>query len=209
MIDNSVYGYLISGILLGAGSAITPGPLTALVISQSLKYGKREGIKVAIAPALTDAPIILLSLLFIIEISKLEFLLGIVTIFGSIFIIFLGYKDLKYKTNGINFNHYEINSLIKGVSTNLVTPYPYIFWITIGAPLVLEAYSMSTIHSIAFIGSFYLMLIGFKVILALFTDKIREVLKNNSFKVIVNIMGMVLILFGVILFINGINRIIE
>ncbi len=40
---------LISGLVFGLSGGLTPGPLLALIITQSLRYGPREGIRIAIA----------------------------------------------------------------------------------------------------------------------------------------------------------------
>ena len=40
---------LTSGLILGLPAGLVPGPLLALVITQSLKHNMKEGIKVALA----------------------------------------------------------------------------------------------------------------------------------------------------------------
>ncbi len=42
------FEFLISGIILGLAAGTSPGPLLALVFSETLKYGKKEGIKIAL-----------------------------------------------------------------------------------------------------------------------------------------------------------------
>ena len=56
-------GLISAGLVYGLSAGFSPGPLMALVISQTLKHGIREGAKVAMAPLITDLPIILVSLL--------------------------------------------------------------------------------------------------------------------------------------------------
>jgi threonine/homoserine/homoserine lactone efflux protein len=50
--------FLSAGITLGLSAGFSPGPLSTLVISHSLRYGTREGVKVAMAPFITDVPIV-------------------------------------------------------------------------------------------------------------------------------------------------------
>jgi hypothetical protein len=50
-------------LILGATSAISPGPLLALVVSSTLHRGFWAGFRVAVAPLLTDAPILGIGLL--------------------------------------------------------------------------------------------------------------------------------------------------
>ena len=60
----SIYYFMTSGIVLGLSGGLSPGPLTALVISQTLRFGARGGMLVALAPILTDAPLVIAAGLF-------------------------------------------------------------------------------------------------------------------------------------------------
>jgi len=53
---------LLTGAALGLSAGLSPGPLLALVIVQTLTYSVREGVKVAAAPLVTDLPIVLAAL---------------------------------------------------------------------------------------------------------------------------------------------------
>jgi len=63
-------------VTLGLSAGFSPGPLLALVVSQTLQYGTMEGIKVAIAPLLTDCPIILVSLFVLARVANSPAVLG-------------------------------------------------------------------------------------------------------------------------------------
>jgi threonine/homoserine/homoserine lactone efflux protein len=54
--------FLSAGTLLGLAAGFAPGPLLVLVISETLRHNIKAGIKVSIAPLITDVPIILISL---------------------------------------------------------------------------------------------------------------------------------------------------
>ena len=53
--------FLLSGILLGLSGGLTPGPLLTLVVSETLCHDIEAGIKVALAPLITDTPIVLVT----------------------------------------------------------------------------------------------------------------------------------------------------
>ena len=63
---------LASGCVFGLAGGFTPGPTTTLVVAQTLRFGVYDGMKVAIAPLLTDAPIILISVLLIGQLAQFE-----------------------------------------------------------------------------------------------------------------------------------------
>ncbi len=63
--------FLISGVVFGLAAGIAPGPLLALVFSETLKYEKKEGVKVAISPLITDLPIVIFVLFMLSTLSSL------------------------------------------------------------------------------------------------------------------------------------------
>jgi threonine/homoserine/homoserine lactone efflux protein len=65
-------GFLFSGIIFGLAAGISPGPLLALVFSETIKYGKKEGFKIAFAPLITDLPIVLFVLLILSRLTKYD-----------------------------------------------------------------------------------------------------------------------------------------
>jgi len=56
-----VIGFLSAGTALGLYAGFSPGPLIALVISQAIKHGPKGGVKVAIAPLLSNSLVPILS----------------------------------------------------------------------------------------------------------------------------------------------------
>ena len=49
---------LAMGTFLGLAAGFAPGPLLTLVISETLQHDIKSGVKVALAPIITDLPII-------------------------------------------------------------------------------------------------------------------------------------------------------
>jgi len=203
--NDDLLTYIISAIILGGSAAISPGPLNALVISESLKKGSRAGIKIALAPILTDAPIIIGSYWLINNFTSVEILLNVLSVLGGLFLIYLGIKDVTVKSGTMNEPVSEISSIKKGILTNLLSPNPYIFWLTIGAPLLISALNLSIFAALLFLLIFYLLLVGFKVLLALFTEKIKSFFASSSFHYLIKSLGFVLIGFGIYLIYSGVS----
>lgn len=199
---------LIAGITLGFYSGFSPGPLLVLVISQTLKHGYREGVKVAFAPVITDLPIILVTLLFLSIISGYTSILGIIAISGGLYLSYLAYKSFKTRELIEKFDLEEPKSLKKGITVNLLNPSPYLFWITVGGPLLIRAYNTDVLSPLIFIISFYALLIGSKIVLAYVTGKSREFLMGRTYLYIIRILGVVLIIFALYFLIQGVYLIV-
>ncbi len=97
------------------------------------------------------------------------------------------------------------NALVKGVLVNVLSPHPYLFWISVGAPLVHRAMAVSVLAAGAFIAGFYLFLVGSKIALALVVARSRTVIKGRAYGVIMRGLGGVLCLLAVMLVKDGLR----
>jgi threonine/homoserine/homoserine lactone efflux protein len=195
--------YLITGLSLGLSSGLSPGPLFALVIYQTLNYGKREGVKVAITPLITDIPIILFSYFIIDIFASNRIMYGILALSGGLFIAWLAYESFKIKEIK-TVTLANTRSIRKGVITNLLNPAPYMFWITVGIPTVLKGYTASIVHALLFVVSFYLCLVGSKITLAVLVGRSGKV-NPRVLRYINIVLGFVLAALAVKFIYDGIG----
>ena len=195
--------FLTMGAVFGLTAGISPGPLLTLVISETLRHNRREGIKIAIAPLITDIPIVLLSFYILSRMASFEIVLGVISIVGGIFIAYLGFDSLRSRGIKIDLQKLRPKSIRKGIIVNMLSPHPYLFWLMVGAPVTLRAYQASPMVAIVFIASFYLMLVGSKISIALLADRSRAFLKNKAFLWTIRILGGVLLIFALLLVREG------
>jgi threonine/homoserine/homoserine lactone efflux protein len=199
---------LIAGILLGIYSGLSPGPMLFLVVSQTIKHDFKEGLKVAFTPLISDIPIIIISLTIITFLEGYKNILGIIFIFGGLYLLYLGYESFKIKPLNVDVELDKPKSLRKGVTLNLLNPSPYIFWITIGSPIIIPAYILNPIDSLQFIISFYVFLVSSKICIAYITGKSREFIKGKTYIHIMYILGIFISIFAIIYLYHGFQFII-
>jgi threonine/homoserine/homoserine lactone efflux protein len=190
------FTFLFSGIVLGLSAGLSPGPLLTLVISETLKHDIREGIKVSIAPLLTDLPIVSITILVLSRLANMLPLLGVVSLLGSAFLIYLGYESISFKGIDLDAEQSKSQSIRKGVIANFLNPSPYMFWFTIGAPLTLKALHIGLFSASLFILGFYLFLVGSKVLVAVVVGKSRFFLRSKNYIYTVRLLGMILLVFA-------------
>ncbi len=155
--------FLVLGATLGLSAGISPGPLLTLVISETLKHGRKEGFKIALSPLITDLPIILISLFILSGVGKSSTVLSLIAFAGGIFLAFLGWECIRTKSLVTTIDGVKPRSIRKGIIANLLNPHPYLFWITVGAPTILKARQDGIITVILFFVAFYLFLTGSKI----------------------------------------------
>jgi len=195
--------FIISGIVFGLGGGLTPGPLMTLVITETLKHGTKEGLKVAMAPLITDLPVVLLSIFLLSKLSDINVVIGIISLVGAVFLVYLGYESYTYKGVEIDTSHFKPQSLKKGIIANIFNPAPILFWISVGAPTVLKGYEVSLMASVYFIFFMYFCLVGSKLLTAILVGKSRQFLKSRNYILIIKILGVVLFVFAFVFFKDG------
>ena len=190
---------------MGLAAGLSPGPLLALVISESLQHGIKAGIKIAIAPIITDAPIVILMLLVAGQLSGFERVVGLLSLIGSAYVLYIAHATARSKAPTTQLPAPATSSVYKGILTNALSPHPYLFWLTIGAPMIIKSVSVSAAAPIVFIVGFYLPLVGSKVILAWMIGKYRTILSGSFYKNIMLLLSLMLAIFAVLLFIDGLK----
>jgi threonine/homoserine/homoserine lactone efflux protein len=197
--------FLITGTILGLSAGFAPGPLLALVISETMEHGVRAGIKVALAPILTDLPIIIVTIFILAKLSDFQPVLGIISIIGALFILYLGINNLRTKGIELDLDKSAPRSFQKGIIVNALSPHPYLFWFSVGGPITIKAMDHNLLAAISFIGSFYVLLLGTKIVLAILVGKSRTFLMGNRYIFTMRLLGFILILLAGILFRDGLH----
>jgi threonine/homoserine/homoserine lactone efflux protein len=188
--------FMLSGILLGFASGISPGPLLAMTISESLNHGSHAGIKVAVSPFITDILIVSIILLFLLKFENYDPFIALISLVGSLYLISLGISSLKTKNINLELETEKPDSLKKGIIANFLSPHPYLFWIAIGGPILFKAQEASIFSAIFFIAGFYALLVGSKIVIAMMVGKSRGFLKSKYYVYTIRSLGIVYMVFA-------------
>jgi threonine/homoserine/homoserine lactone efflux protein len=197
--------FVLTGIVFGLGAGLTPGPLMTLVLTETLKHGTKEGIKVSMAPLITDLPIIVISIFLLSKIAELAIVVGIISLIGAAYVIYLAYESFTFKGVEIDPDQLQPRSIQKGILANVLNPNPYVFWVSVGAPLIIKATEVSHIAPFLFIFSMYLCLVGSKVVTAIIVGKSRQFFKSQNYIIVMRGLGIILLFFAVIFFKEGLE----
>ena len=186
---------LFFGIFFGLANGISPGPTLTMVISQTLQYNFKEGIKIACSPLIYGVIIIPLSLLLFSKLSPINLYMEIISLIGAIYLSYLGYQLIRSPQTDI-YKKNEAASLKKGILANFVSPYAYLFWFTVGTPLLIQFFTVSAVHAILFIIFYYLLLIGSKIFIAYLAEKSKKFFNQVYFTYILKFLGCMYIFFA-------------
>ena len=129
--EDIVLGFMIRGLVLGLPAAAQPGPFQAYLLTQTMKNGWRRTLPAALAPLLSDGPIIILVVLVLTQLPS--WLLRGVQIVGGGFILYLAWRAWQAFRHGSfaapqDAGSVVQQSLVEAAIMNALNPNPYIFW---------------------------------------------------------------------------------
>ncbi len=190
--------YLFFGISYAFAAGVQPGPLQTYFISQTLKNGWKKTVPAALAPVISDIPIVIL-VLFILR-SFPDSFAYYLRLVGGFFLIYLAYKAFTSWRNYIANQELTKNSgkqtLYGAIAVNLLNPNPYLGWSLILGPLFLEGWKVAPVNGIALVSGFYLTLVltmSGTIILFALTRKLGP----KIIKILLGLSALVLLLFGI------------
>jgi threonine/homoserine/homoserine lactone efflux protein len=95
-------------------------------------------------------------------------------------------------------------SLRRGAITNLLNPHPWVFWITVGVPILGDG---TATEAMVFLIAFYLMLVGSKLVVAALLSAGRErLLRGAGYRLALRASGVLLLAAAVALAIEGAHQ---
>lgn len=203
--DPSWLHFLGVGVLLGVSAGLAPGPLLALVIAETLRHGVGAGVRIALAPLVTDLPIILLTWFLLSRLASFHAILGVISLAGGLFVFSMGVASLRIRGIEIQTTGTPPRSLAKGVLANLLSPHPYLFWFSVGAPILTEAAAASPWSAWLFVGALYLMLVGAKIALAIVAGRSRPWLTGSAYRTVMRLLGLMLMALAGLLVRDGLR----
>lgn len=198
--------FLLQGLVLGLPAAAQPGPFQAYLLAQTMKNGWRRTLPAALAPLLSDGPIILLVLLVLTQLPA-GFLRAL-QIAGGLFILYLAwgaYKTFRTADFSVPPNPTASQqSVLEAALMNALNPNPYIFWSLAAGPILLEAWRISPLHGLAFLLGFYGTLIGGFALFIILFGTARQLGPRVS-RALSGVSVVALLLFGLWQLVTGLR----
>jgi threonine/homoserine/homoserine lactone efflux protein len=203
---NDTAGIYSTGIVLGLSAGLSPGPLMTLVVAEALRRGIPAGIRIAMAPLITDAPIIVLCLTLLATLAQAMVFIGGVALLGGFFIAWMGIDHLTFKGTTETVAAPPAPSLRKGIVANFLNPHPYLFWMTVGGPLIIKTHTMGRPTTALFLFFFYGCLVGAKILVAAVVGRYRSALTSPVYVWTIRTLGVLLLVFAVLFIQEGLSR---
>ena len=135
------------GYAMGFSVASMPGPILALIAAETLRRGAWPGAQTAMAPMCVDACVMLPLVMVMVLQSSIPSGTGAMAmgLAGGVFLLWLGLQSFRAGSvavaPGSHRGSRRLPPFLKGVLTQLMNPYAYIFWGTVGLAFVREGFA--------------------------------------------------------------------
>ena len=189
--------YIVQGMGYGFAAAVQPGPFQTYIISQTLTRGWKRTLPAALAPLISDGPIIALCLLVLSQIPI--WLQRSLYIAGGSFILYLAYGAYRswkdFDPNIPTADPGTQQSVLKAALMNALSPSPYIYWSLVTGPILLRGWREMPIYGVGFLGGFYVTIVSsLLAIILVFGTAARLGPKVN--RILLGISAIALFCFG-------------
>lgn len=190
----------LAAFVLGLTGGLKPGPLSVYVIHVTLTRGRRAGLLASFAPFVSDGPIILLSIALVSQGRQFDYFISALSFAGAAYLVYLAVKIL-LSSNRLNYSTRDTPAtFMTAVKLNLMNPYPYLFWGTVGgAYLVRGTATEAVVFITVMLGT--LAITKFSVAIAI--KLLGNRFDTRAYTLLLKLLAIMLIGFAIKLTIDG------
>jgi threonine/homoserine/homoserine lactone efflux protein len=207
MTSGLVVVYLLQGLGYGFTAAVQPGPFQTYVISQALRRGWLRTLPAALAPLISDGPIILVAMVALTYLPP-----GWdrwLSVLGGLFVLYLAWgafrtwRDADFDAPA-PAEAPAVSGVWKAALMNALSPGPYLFWGMVTGPILLRGWRLAPANGLGFLVGFYAAMVGSLVALILLFSLARR-LGPKVNRLLVGLSAVALFGFGLFQMVQGIR----
>jgi threonine/homoserine/homoserine lactone efflux protein len=194
--------------MIGVSVASIPGPAAVLIATQTLRHGGRAGIVTMTAPLALDVFVMIPLGLFLQTALFTGGAAVVLGLGGAAFLFWLGAQSIRAGIKQVNTieasapagGERELSPFWKGIVTQAASPYPYIYWSTVGGSFVLQGFADGGLAGAAlFPVGFWTGTTGFTLLLICLVAHGKRLLPPRVESYFHHLSGVLLIASGVYL----------
>jgi threonine/homoserine/homoserine lactone efflux protein len=205
---NVIY-FTLNGAVLGLTAGLSPGPLMTLLLAETLRGGWPAGVRVSVAPLVTDTVMVTVALLLAAPIPPWG--LSVISVAGGAVIMWMGWGVMKGPAPAVATAAAgpeagagagagaaaSGNPLGKAIATNLLNPNAFLFWLIAGGPILRDAFGKAGwTGPLSFMLPFFGVMISINLILAFSISRGRHLLGGAGYRWTLRAAGLMLAILG-------------
>ena len=205
-----ILNFAATVILLSTSGALAPGPLFFVTITHGTKTGAKSGLLFSIAHSLIEFTLVILLAIGLLSIANQPAVKLIVGGAGGIALIVFGSMQIRSSLHEAS----EANEtkkttkhlLLLGLALTGLNPYFIIWWLTIGANLILLSLEFAGLWGVLFMYICHVWVdYAWLTLVAGFAKKGAKILRKKWYRALIAIFGAILIYFGLSFLIDALG----
>ncbi len=201
----------IFSFIISFGAVISPGPVSAAIITEAPRSGWCVGPLVAIGHTFLEFIMVILIGFGLASIMGNPMVAVVISVAGGIVLLGLGSRyiyaaakgTMNLPTTEIHSENRSARSLVSlGLATTLANPYWYTWWVTVAAGYLIQAQAMS----VAAVAAFYLGHISadffWDTSLSLASSRGKRWISERGYRILIVCTGGLMIYFGCFFILN-------
>ena len=217
MPDLPVLAIFGSSFLVGLSGAVSPGPLLAFNIQETMRRGFMAGPYVATGHAMLELLVVAALALGLSQVIGSDPLIATVGVLGGLFLLWLGWRMLRDPTRSAPWltdprhdtsRQSVTGPIVGGILVSLSNPFWTVWWITVGAAFITRSLELGLLG----IGAFYLGHIladySWYSLVSIVLASGRRLMTDHIYRGIMLTSGAFLALMGVYFVLTGANLLV-
>jgi threonine/homoserine/homoserine lactone efflux protein len=202
-----MYEVLVAAFVFGLTAGFQPGPLSVVVVQQTLEQGLRHGIRASLAPVITDGPIILAALIALMLARDISLLVAVLSLVGGCYLLWISVRTYRIRQGAMDVSENPAlsGSLATAIKVNLLNPNPYLFWFTVGGTYILLG---TRAQAVLFVMVCITTLVLAKMAVAVMAARFRNYLEGEIYVQVMRLLAVLLFGFALVILVRGVGVLI-
>jgi threonine/homoserine/homoserine lactone efflux protein len=203
--------FAVTVVLITASGALAPGPLFFVTISQGAKAGAKSGLIFSIAHTVVEFTVVMLLALGLLSVANEPVVRLAVRVAGGVALLVFGAMQIRgsfsFKPDEAGSGRRATRSLLLiGLAFTGLNPYFIIWWLTIGANLILLALELAGLAGVIFMYVCHVWMdYVWLTFLGFFAKRGAKILRFKWYRVMMAVFGAVLIYFGLFFLVSSLG----
>jgi threonine/homoserine/homoserine lactone efflux protein len=204
-VDISLLLYLSEAILVSLSGVMAPGPVTAVVLGKGSK-SPRAGTLVAIGHGIVEFPLMVAVFFGVGRLLESPFVEGIIGLTGGLYAIWMGIGMVRsIQQNVVQPGVDSRSPVLSGIILSIGNPYFLVWWVTVGAALILRSFEFGVFGFVVFAVGHWLCDLLWDSFLSVISFKGGQFFGNKFQKGVFILSGVMLLFFGGRLLFGGVS----
>lgn len=205
-----IINFAATVILLSTSGALAPGPLFFVTITHGTKTGAKSGLMFSIAHSIIEFTLVMLLAIGLLSVANQPAVKLMVGGAGGIALIVFGSLQIRsslHETNETTSTKKTTKHLLLlGLALTGLNPYFIIWWLTIGANLILLSLEFAGLWGVLFMYICHVWVdYAWLTLVAGFAKKGAKILRKKWYRALIAIFGAILIYFGLSFLIDALG----